>query len=351
MSIYSDNFVSPLLTDIESHASAGKLTSETNQEEAAGHSGDRSHSSFDASQARRAGTQTLPELARTPMAAGGTERIDQESLRPMNTASVNTASPDSLQPNLNDSFDQVWPVLGLELGGETVDQGPLIQVVEKGAKRLLDLFATVVGLVALSPFLLLIAFAIRIDSPGSILFRQRRLGRYGRPFWIYKFRSMEADAETQLTTLETRNEAARGVLFKMKNDPRVTTVGAFLRRTNLDELPQLINVLKGEMSLVGPRPFQMRDCERLMGLDPAGFRRRLTFPPGLTGAWQVGRSSPVDSEHLLELDLDYVDHWSFARDLRILYKTIFVVMQGFLAQDKKPRMVPAAPAGVSAPSA
>lgn len=198
------------------------------------------------------------------------------------------------------------------------------------AKRLMDLAGALVGLTLLGPVMLSIALMIRLDSPGEVLFRQRRLGRRGRPFWIFKFRTMRADAEGLLVQLESSNEAARGVLFKMRDDPRVTRLGRFLRRTNLDELPQLWNVLMGEMSLVGPRPFQMRDCERLRAVDPDAFARRLEFPPGLTGAWQVGRRDPTDSEHLLDFDLDYVENWSLGRDVWTLYRTVFILAAGFL---------------------
>lgn len=200
-------------------------------------------------------------------------------------------------------------------------------------KRLIDAFGAIVGLLFLSPVLLLIAVLIKIDSPGPVLFRQRRTGRYGRMFSILKFRTMTSDAEAHLRELEDLNESIHGVLFKMKHDPRVTRFGKFLRRTNLDELPQLINVLKGEMSLVGPRPFQMRDCERLRKLDPDGFARRLFFPPGLTGNWQVRRKSSVDSEHLMEYDLEYVEDWSLSRDLFLIYRTFFIVIAGFRARD------------------
>ena len=196
------------------------------------------------------------------------------------------------------------------------------------AKRLFDLTGAAAGLLMLAPVLAVVALLIRADSPGPVIFRQRRLGRHGQPFQIYKFRTMRADAEAQISQLETRNEAARGVLFKMREDPRVTRLGRFLRRTNCDELPQLLNVLRGEMSLVGPRPFQDRDCDRLETLDPIGFARRLELPPGLTGAWQVGRLDPTDSECLLDLDLDYVENWSFALDLRLLYRTIFILIAG-----------------------
>ena len=206
---------------------------------------------------------------------------------------------------------------------------PLALFVGLYFKRLLDIVGATIGLILLSPILLLIGLLIRIDSKGPALFRQRRIGRYGQMFSILKFRTMKSDAEAHLRELEALNESAHGVLFKMKNDPRVTRIGHFLRRTNLDELPQLINVLKGEMSLVGPRPFQMRDSEKLRKLDPRGFKRRLEFPPGLTGNWQVRRSSPVDSDHLLDFDLEYVENWSLSRDLFLLYRTFFIVIAGF----------------------
>ena len=200
------------------------------------------------------------------------------------------------------------------------------------AKRLIDILGSTLGLLILSPVLALIAVLIRLDSPGPILFRQQRTGRYGRIFSILKFRTMTSGAEAHLRELEDLNESAHGVLFKMRNDPRVTKIGHFLRRTNLDELPQLLNVLKGEMSLVGPRPFQMRDTERLRQLDPSGFARRLDFPPGLTGNWQVRRTSPIDSDHLLEFDLDYIENWSLPRDLFLIYRTFFIVIAGFRRQ-------------------
>ena len=196
-------------------------------------------------------------------------------------------------------------------------------------KRLIDILGAICGLVLLSPVFLIITLLIRRDSAGPVLFRQNRLGRYGRMFSILKFRTMSPDAEAHLRELESKNEAASGVLFKMRDDPRVTKIGHFLRRTNLDELPQLINVLKGEMSLVGPRPFQMRDCNRLRALDPFGFSRRLHFPPGLTGNWQVRRDNPTDSRHLMEFDLEYVDNWSLSRDLFLIHRTFFIVLKGF----------------------
>ena len=169
---------------------------------------------------------------------------------------------------------------------------------------------------------------IRLESRGPVLFRQPRMGLGGRVFWCLKFRTMVPDAEQRLRDLEARNESAGGVLFKIKDDPRVTPLGRFLRRTSLDELPQLWNVLVGEMSLVGPRPLQLRDSEKLGGPGPRGYARRLSVVPGITGPWQVGGRSNVDSDRMLRLDLDYVENWSIATDLQILLKTVAVVLGG-----------------------
>ncbi len=246
----------------------------------------------------------------------------------MDTAPLNAVSTTTFPTHESTTSDSGWSSLPQDRSSTTYES--LSWSLSLHAKRLIDLVGAALGLVFLAPVLLTIAVMIRKDSPGPILFLQNRRGRGGQPFRIYKFRTMRPDAETLLTSLEAENEAARGVLFKMRDDPRVTRLGRFLRRTNLDELPQLINVLRGEMSLVGPRPFQERDCERLDALDPAGAARRLEFPPGLTGPWQVGRVSPTDSEHLLELDLGYLDNWSLRLDLQILYRTVFVVLRGFV---------------------
>jgi lipopolysaccharide/colanic/teichoic acid biosynthesis glycosyltransferase len=194
------------------------------------------------------------------------------------------------------------------------------------AKRLVDLAGAFVGLILLSPIMAAIAVLIRLDSPGPVLFRQVRRGYRGQPFRLLKFRTMAVDAEQRLVDLETSNESDGGVLFKLRNDPRVTRCGSFLRRHSLDELPQLINVLGGEMSLVGPRPLQLRDSDRLLALDPEGYRRRLQVLPGVTGPWQVGGRSELNYERMVELDLDYVESWSLARDLWIICKTFVVVV-------------------------
>lgn len=196
------------------------------------------------------------------------------------------------------------------------------------AKRAMDLIGALLGLVVLAPLMLAIALLIRLESPGPALFRQRRLGCGGRPFWMLKFRTMVVDAEHRLSELEPLNESAGGVLFKIRRDPRVTRVGRWLRRSSLDELPQLLNVLRGEMSLVGPRPLQLRDCARLEALNPQGFACRLMVPAGLTGAWQIWGRSEMDCEELLRLDLEYVERWSPDLDLRILCRTVPAVLAG-----------------------
>jgi len=195
-------------------------------------------------------------------------------------------------------------------------------------KRSIDVAGALFGLLLLAPVMLGIALLIRFDSPGPVLFRQLRRGYRGRLFWVLKFRTMVVDAEQRLKDLERNNESAGGVLFKLREDPRVTPLGRFLRRSSLDELPQLINVLRGEMSLVGPRPLQLRDSDKLMALDYEGYTRRLEVMPGLTGPWQVGGRSEVDYSHMVKLDIDYIENWSLMRDIRIILHTVVVVLVG-----------------------
>jgi lipopolysaccharide/colanic/teichoic acid biosynthesis glycosyltransferase len=195
-------------------------------------------------------------------------------------------------------------------------------------KRVMDMAGASLGLLLLAPFMGLIALLIKWDSPGPALFRQERRGYRGRRFWLFKFRTMIADAERQLDGLEQSNESRGGVLFKLRKDPRVTRLGSSLRRSSLDELPQLLNVLRGEMSLVGPRPLQLRDSDRLAELDPQGYRRRLRVLPGVTGPWQVSGRSELDHERMVQLDLDYVQNWSPIRDMGIICKTLVVVILG-----------------------
>jgi exopolysaccharide biosynthesis polyprenyl glycosylphosphotransferase len=189
-------------------------------------------------------------------------------------------------------------------------------------KRLLDLAGSLGGLMVLSPFLLIMALLIRLDSPGPILFRQKRVGADGKVFTCYKFRSMYEDAEQRQKDLEALNEAD-GAVFKIKDDPRITPVGRFLRRWSLDELPQLINVVKGEMSLVGPRPLPVRDFMRM----EEAHKRRLGAVPGITGYWQISGRSDISFEEMVRLDLYYIENWLLSLDIKILLKTLRVVLR------------------------
>ena len=190
-------------------------------------------------------------------------------------------------------------------------------------KRLVDYAGAAALLVVLSPLLALIALAIRLTSPGPAFFRQRRCGLNGRPFDMFKFRSMVSGAEQQRAVLEARNEM-KGPVFKLSADPRVTPVGRFLRRHGLDELPQLWNVLRGEMSLVGPRPLPVEEVHRF---DDDAHRRRLSVLPGLTCQWQVrGRNEIDDFNEWVRLDLEYIDNWSLWLDLKILLATVPAVL-------------------------
>ena len=190
-------------------------------------------------------------------------------------------------------------------------------------KRALDLAGALLGLVLLSPVLLLIALLVRCTSKGPVLFRQKRFGLNKRAFTMLKFRSMVVDAEQQQATLEHLNEAG-GPVFKIRKDPRITPIGSFLRATSLDELPQLVNVLRGDMSLVGPRPLPTRDVNRF---SEAWLMRRFSVRPGLTGLWQVSGRSDTSFASWIALDLAYIDTWSLALDLRILARTFPVVLR------------------------
>jgi exopolysaccharide biosynthesis polyprenyl glycosylphosphotransferase len=213
------------------------------------------------------------------------------------------------------------------------DKAPVLEVRESWSytaqligKRVIDFVGAGLGILFLSPLMLGIALLIRLDSEGPIFFRQPRLGRGGKPFIVWKFRTMEVNAEKRLKELEQLNESKGGVLFKMKEDPRVTRTGKFLRRTSLDELPQLFNVLQGQMSLVGPRPLQLRDSALASKVNPDVFAKRLTVMPGVTGLWQVSGRSEVSFDEMLHLDIHYIEHWSLLLDLRIIWRTIQVVL-------------------------
>lgn len=234
--------------------------------------------------------------------------------------SKNEGSP---RPNLDDSTGSAKRVKGIVVGDDTGRHAYYFDLVTRHpvaarVKRLFDVAFSLTMLLLLAPAFLLIAAAIRLTSRGPVFFRQRRIGFRGNPFDMYKFRTMVAGAD--------RMASGNGVAFvKPKNDPRVTAVGRFLRKHSLDELPQLLNVLTGTMSLVGPRPLRDIDVEHLPG--PSSVRRFAT-PPGITGLWQVsGRSRCVGAKGLA-LDRHYVDRWSLWLDLEILIRTVQVVITG-----------------------
>jgi len=191
-------------------------------------------------------------------------------------------------------------------------------------KRLLDICGSAILLVLLLPVLVAATVLIKLNSPGPVFFQQERIGINKRRFRIWKFRSMVAGAESLIADLEEKNEAS-GPVFKMKNDPRITRVGKWLRRASIDELPQLFNVLTGEMSLVGPRPLQVRDFQ---GFSEDWQRRRFSVRPGITCLWQIQGRSSLGFERWMELDLQYLDQWSLWLDLKILAMTIPAVVKG-----------------------
>ncbi len=220
-----------------------------------------------------------------------------------------------------ESFENV-PVLTLQSGSASNGQ----QLI----KRLLDVVVAATLLLLLAPILLLTALAIRLTSKGPVFFVQERVGFRKRTFRLFKFRTMVPDAEQKLAEIQHLNEVS-GPVFKIKNDPRVTRIGAFLRRTSIDELPQLLNVFRGDMSLVGPRPLPLRDCQ---GFEEDQHRRRFSVPPGLTCLWQICGRSSVPFERWMQLDLQYIDHWSLWLDFKILVWTLPVVLEGCFSTDQ-----------------
>ena len=192
------------------------------------------------------------------------------------------------------------------------------------AKQVLDLVVAGLALVILGPFILAVMVAIRADSPGPVLFKQTRVGRWGRLFTMWKFRSMYVDAEARKAILDAANEMAGGVTFKMRRDPRITRVGRFIRRGSIDELPQLWTVLRGDMSLVGPRPPLPSEVAKYTLAD----RRRLEVKPGITCLWQVSGRSELPFHRQVELDVEYIESHSLRRDLAILLRTIPAVLLG-----------------------
>ena len=193
---------------------------------------------------------------------------------------------------------------------------------ESCIKRLLDLILSLAACVVLAIPMGIIALWIKKDSPGPVFFKQKRVGKNGRYFYIYKFRSMYQDAEERKKELMSQNEMS-GLMFKMKDDPRITKVGKFIRKTSIDELPQFINVLKGDMSIVGTRPPTVAEFKQYQG----HHKRRLSMKPGITGMWQAyGRKTVSDFEEIVKMDLNYIDNWSIMLDIKILFKTVQSVL-------------------------
>ena len=191
-------------------------------------------------------------------------------------------------------------------------------------KRVVDIFGGLVGVILSSPIMLVTAIAIKLDSPGPVLFKQTRVGQNGRNFKIYKFRSMYIDAEERKKELMAQNEIKGGVMFKMKHDPRITKVGKVIRKLSIDELPQFFNIVGGSMSLVGTRPPTLDEVEKYK----RNQWRRISIKPGLTGMWQVnGRSKVQDFDDIVEMDVDYIDNWSLWLDFKIMLKTVLVLLK------------------------
>jgi exopolysaccharide biosynthesis polyprenyl glycosylphosphotransferase len=215
------------------------------------------------------------------------------------------------------------PVLSESMGLPLLEvRYPQLDNTQRALKRALDVAVSLGGLVLLSPLFVGVTAAIRLDSPGPVLFRQKRVGADGKVFICYMFRSMYEGAERLQEELEPLNEAA-GPVFKIKDDPRVTPVGRFLRRWSLDELPQLVNVLRGEMSLVGPRPLPVRDFYRM----EEAHKRRLGAVPGMTGYWQISGRSNLSFEEMVRLDLYYIENWSLSFDVKIILRTLGAVLR------------------------
>lgn len=261
------------------------------------------------------------ELNASGIIVAGHSRVNRELLREMSWQLEGTGITLALASRMTD-------VAGPRIHWRPIEGLPLMSVEMPrytGAKfylkRMFDFSAALLGLVALSPVLLAIAVAVKLDSKGPVFFRQTRVGVNGNLFKMTKFRSMVVDAEARLAELAAANEGS-GVLFKMKDDPRITRVGRFIRRYSLDELPQLFDVLAGSMSLVGPRPPLPSEVEEYED----HVHRRLNVKPGITGPWQVGGRSNLSWEESVRKDLYYVENWSLAGDVVILLKTVRAVL-------------------------
>jgi exopolysaccharide biosynthesis polyprenyl glycosylphosphotransferase len=200
---------------------------------------------------------------------------------------------------------------------------PVFNIWKQGLKRFIDIIGSLAGIIILFPFFVILGIIIKIDSPGPVFFKQRRAGYRGKVFYCYKFRSMYIDAEARKDALRKDSEVD-GPVFKIKKDPRMTRVGKFIRKSSIDELPQLFNVLKGEMSLVGPRPLPIEEV--------AKFERwqlkRLKAVPGITCIWQVSGRNTISFDDWMRMDIDYIDNWSLSLDFKLLLQTIPAVIFG-----------------------
>lgn len=204
------------------------------------------------------------------------------------------------------------------LAAEEVNQNGLYLL----TKRLMDILGALCGVILLSPVFIIVTILIKLEDPkGPVFFKQIRVGKDGKEFGMYKFRSMVADAEERLKDLLQHNEVS-GAMFKMKDDPRVTRIGKFIRKTSIDELPQLLNVIKGEMSLVGPRPPLPREVKEYTSYD----KQRLLVTPGCTGLWQVTERNSVGFAEMVELDLEYIRNRNVFYDIKIILKTVKVLL-------------------------
>ncbi|MFH1450104.1 MAG: sugar transferase [bacterium] len=200
---------------------------------------------------------------------------------------------------------------------------PIFNIWEVGIKRIIDLFSSLLGIIILLPFLVIASLIIKLDSKGPIFFKQRRAGYRGKVFYCYKFRSMRIDAEAKKDGLRKESEVD-GPVFKIKKDPRMTKVGRFIRKASIDELPQLFNVLKGEMSLVGPRPLPIEEVAKF----ERWHLKRLRSVPGLTCIWQVSGRNTISFDDWMRMDIDYIDNWSIFLDFKLLLQTIPTVVFG-----------------------
>lgn len=187
-------------------------------------------------------------------------------------------------------------------------------------KRIIDVVASFTGLILLSPLILIVSILIKLESKGEVIFKQKRVGLNGKEFYMYKFRSMVINAEELKEQLESQNEMS-GPMFKIKDDPRITNVGKFIRKTSIDELPQLINVIKGDMSLVGPRPSLPKEVKKF----EQWMMERLEVKPGLTCIWQISGRNNIGFEEWMKLDIKYVRERSFKLDMKLILKTVLVL--------------------------